>query len=80
MSSYRSNTETFYREIIQKVSNQVKEDFHNEGIGEDVIQDLIRVNIFIKLIELDREINSYRNIPAYTFCYSSRSCNRSKLL
>ena len=44
MSSYRSNTETFYREIIQKVSNQVKEDFHNEGIGEDVIQDLIRVN------------------------------------
>ena len=43
MSSYRNNTENFYREIIQKVCNQVKEDFHNEGVGEDVIQDLSRV-------------------------------------
>jgi hypothetical protein len=43
MSTYRNNTENFYRDIIQKVCNHVKEDFHNEGIGEDVIQDLSRV-------------------------------------
>ena len=44
MSAHRNSTENFYREVIQKVCNMVKEDFHNEGIGEDVIQDLSRVN------------------------------------
>ena len=39
----RNNTENFYREIITKVCDQVKEEFHNEGVGEDVIQELRRV-------------------------------------
>ncbi len=43
MSSHRYNTEQIYKDIISKVCLQVKEDFHNEGIGEDVIQDMARV-------------------------------------
>lgn len=43
MSSHRNNTEAFYRDIIQKVYENVKEEFQNEGIGEDVLMELKRV-------------------------------------
>ena len=31
------NTETFYREIIAKVTEKMKEEYNNEGIGEDTL-------------------------------------------
>ena len=43
MSSYKNNTEAFYRDVIQKVYENVKEEFHNEGIGEDVLMELKKV-------------------------------------
>ena len=46
--SYKNNTEIFYKEIINKVCTKVKEDFHNEGIGEDVLQDMNKVTKFVK--------------------------------
>ena len=46
--SYKNNTEIFYKEIINKVCNRVKEDFHNEGIGEDVLQDMNKVINILK--------------------------------
>jgi hypothetical protein len=44
MSAYKNNTETFYREIIHKVCEAVKEDFLNEGVSEDVISELKKVS------------------------------------
>mgnify|MGYP002145878514 CR=1 FL=1 len=44
MSAHKNNTETFYRDIIQKVCEAVKEDFLNEGISEDVISELRKVD------------------------------------
>lgn len=43
MSIGKNNTEIFYREIMHKVLESVKEDFMNEGIGEDVLLELKRV-------------------------------------
>jgi hypothetical protein len=43
MSYNKNNTEQFYRDIIQKVYESVKEDFQNEGIGEDVLMDMKKV-------------------------------------
>lgn len=47
--AYKNNTETFYKEIINKVCSKVKEDFHNEGIGEDVLQEMNKVKDFFKI-------------------------------
>jgi hypothetical protein len=44
MSAHKNNTENFYRDIIQKVCEAVKEDFLNEGISEDVICELRKVD------------------------------------
>ena len=33
--SYKGSTETFYREIINKVTEKMKDEYNNEGIGED---------------------------------------------
>ena len=46
--SYKNNTELFYKEVMNKVCSKVKEDFHNEGIGEDVLQDMNKVLELIK--------------------------------
>ena len=43
MSSYKNSTEVFYKEIIGKVCSAIKEEFHNENVGEDVILELSRV-------------------------------------
>ena len=43
MSSHKNNTESFYREIIHKVCENVKEDFLNEGVDEDTLSELKRV-------------------------------------
>lgn len=45
MSNQKNNTEAFYRDVIQKVCEAVKEDFLNEGISEDVISELRKVFI-----------------------------------
>lgn len=45
MSAYKNtSTENFYKEIISRVCESVKEEFSNEGIAEDVISDLKKVN------------------------------------
>ncbi len=43
MSTHKNNTEAFYRDIINKVCDAVKEEFLNEGISEDVIGELRKV-------------------------------------
>jgi hypothetical protein len=43
MSMNKNNTENFYRDIIHKVCEAVKEDFLNEGISEDVITEMKKV-------------------------------------
>jgi hypothetical protein len=48
MSNHKNNTEAFYRDIIHKVCEAVKEDFLNEGISEDAVSELRKV-IFVKL-------------------------------
>ena len=35
--SYKGSTETFYREIINKVTEKMKDEYNNEGIGEDTL-------------------------------------------
>ena len=68
MSSNRNNTESFYREVIQKVCDQVKEDFHNEGVGEDVIQDLKKVKFQINIeIWIDKLIQNgiFQKVPNF---------------
>ena len=35
--SYKGSTETFYREIINKVTEKMKDECNNEGIGEDTL-------------------------------------------
>jgi hypothetical protein len=44
---YKTNTESFYKEIINKVCESVKEDFLNEGITEDILIELKRVTIIL---------------------------------
>ncbi len=41
--SNKNNTEAFYKDIIQKLCEAVKEDFLNEGISEDAILELRKV-------------------------------------
>lgn len=44
MSSHnKNNTEIFYKEIINKVCERVKEEFLNEGVAEDVLSELKKV-------------------------------------
>lgn len=44
MSSHKTtNTESYYREIIHKVCENIKEEFLNEGIAEDVIAEMKKV-------------------------------------
>lgn len=35
--SHKGNTETFYREIISKLTEKMKDEYNNEGIGEDTL-------------------------------------------
>ena len=35
--SHKGNTETFYREIINKLTEKMKDEYNNEGIGEDTL-------------------------------------------
>lgn len=39
----KNNTETFYREIIKNVVDKMKEEFNNEGVGEDILNLLQKV-------------------------------------
>lgn len=41
----KGNTETFYREIMAKVIDKMKEDFNNEGISEDILTQLKKVSL-----------------------------------
>ncbi len=51
MSSHnKNNTEIFYKEIINKVCDRVKEEFLNEGVAEDVLSELKKVYYSIKKI------------------------------
>jgi hypothetical protein len=44
MSAYKTtSTEIFYKEIINRVCESVKDEFTNEGIAEDIISDLKKV-------------------------------------
>jgi hypothetical protein len=45
MSTQRNNTENFYRDIINKLCESVKEDFISEGMGEDVVMELKKVDL-----------------------------------
>ena len=35
--SNKGKTETFYREIINKLPEKMKDEYNNEGIGEDTL-------------------------------------------
>lgn len=66
MSTYKNNsTENFYREVINRVCETVKEDFMNEGIAEDVLSELKKV-YFFNCLELGRQIDSKWNFPTYS--------------
>jgi hypothetical protein len=43
MSTQRNNTENFYRDIMNKLCENIKEDFMSEGISEDVILEMKKV-------------------------------------
>jgi hypothetical protein len=43
MATQRNNTENFYKDIISKLCESVKEDFISEGIGEEVVMELKKV-------------------------------------
>jgi hypothetical protein len=46
MSTYKSNsTENFYREIINRVCDAVKDEFLNESIPEDVLIEMKKVRL-----------------------------------
>jgi TolB-like protein len=47
MATQRNNTENFYREIINKLTENIKEDFIAEGISEDVIMELKKVVMIV---------------------------------
>lgn len=64
MSIGKNNTELFYREIMQRVCESVKEDFLNEGVGEDVIGELKRVSQLVYSLAMDRKISSEWNFSA----------------
>lgn len=50
MSSHnKNNTELFYKEIINKVCERVKEEFLNEGVAEDVLSEMKKVFNFINI-------------------------------
>ena len=40
----KNNTELFYKDIINKLCERVKEEFLNEGVAEDVLTELKKVN------------------------------------
>jgi hypothetical protein len=39
----KNNTEGFYKDIINKVSDRVKEEFLNEGVAEDVLSEMKKI-------------------------------------
>ena len=41
----KNNTESFYKDIINKLCDRVKEEFLNEGVAEDVLSELKKVNL-----------------------------------
>lgn len=47
-SNNKNNTEMFYKDIINKVCERVKEEFLNEGVAEDVLSELKRVKFSLK--------------------------------
>jgi hypothetical protein len=43
MATQRNNTENFYKDIMNKLCEAIKEDFISEGFGEDVVMELKKV-------------------------------------
>ena len=65
MSHKGNNTETFYREIINKLTEKMKDEYNNEGIGEDTLLLMKKVYHFhfiFSLLEMGRETNSTRHL------------------
>lgn len=62
--SHKGNTETFYREIMSKVIEKMKEDFNNEGISEDILNQLKKVFVIKQKLDLGRKINLQWDISA----------------
>lgn len=60
--SHKGSTETFYREIINKVTEKMKDEYNNEGIGEDTLLLMKTVCYFNNIIEMDRKNDAGRNI------------------
>ena len=63
--SHKGNTETFYREIINKLTETMKDGYNNEGIGEDTLLLMKKVYHFhfiFSLLEMGRETNSTRHL------------------
>ena len=63
--SHKGNTETFYREIINKLTEKMKDEYNNEGIGEDTLLLMKKVyhfHIIFSLLEMGRETNSTRHL------------------
>ena len=63
--SHKGNTERFYREIINKLTEKMKDEYNNEGIGEDTLLLMKKVYHFhfiFSLLEMGRETNSTRHL------------------
>lgn len=53
----KNNTEVFYKDIINKVCERVKEEFLNEGVAEDVLSELKKViSILTKKVWIEKLI------------------------
>ena len=51
--SYKGSTETFYREIITKVTEKMKDEYNNEGISEDTLLLMKNVIFIYNIVEMD---------------------------
>ena len=51
--SYKGSTETFYREIITKVTEKMKDEYNNEGITEDTLLLMKNVIFIYNIVEMD---------------------------
>jgi hypothetical protein len=51
-SNNKNNTEMFYKDIINKLCDRVKEEFLNEGVAEDVLSELKRVKFYFLKIKI----------------------------
>ena len=51
--SHRGSTEAFYREIITKVTEKMKDEYNNEGISEDTLLLMKNVIFIYNIVEMD---------------------------